>query len=111
MTEEQVKAMNEDMEEIHKEELEQHTKDQELLEKIKERIPEEEFELIKEEIVLSENTANYRIIDKPIGDLQEEEGVKIWIDQNSAGESGDVFVGTVCMGLPDGKFIMWDYWM
>ncbi len=40
--------------------------------------------------------------------MQEEEGVKMWVDQHSA---GDVFTGTVCMELPDGKYIMWDYWM
>lgn len=103
--------MTEDLEKLHEDETKQYLKDQKLLEKIKDQTSFEEFDLIKGEVDLSENSSNFRIVDEPTGDLQEQDRVKVWVDQYSVGESGDSFEGTVCMKLPDGKFVMWDYWM
>ena len=35
--------------------------------------------------------------------------IKVWVDQRSVGDSGDSFEGTVCIELPDKKYLVWSY--
>ena len=100
------------MDDWMKEQLEQEKKDAEVLETIKQQVSAEQFENIKAELEEDENTSNYRIVYEPIGTPQHESDgdYTIWINQ-SCGETGDDYSGTVCMKLKDGKYFMWDYWM
>lgn len=98
------------MEEWQKEQIEQNCKDVELLERIKNEVSTEHFEKIKAELEESENPSNYRIVYEPIGTPQHEGDYTIWINQSS-GETGDNYTGTVCMELSIRKYLMWDYWM
>ena len=65
-----VRAMTEDLEKLHEDETKQYLKDQKLLEKIKDQTSFEEFDLIKGEVDLSENSSNFRIVNEPTGDLK-----------------------------------------
>jgi len=94
------------------EQLEQEKKDAEVLETVKQQVSAEQFENIKFELEESEHNSNLRIVYEPVGTPQyESEGdYTIWINQ-SCGETGDDYSGTVCMCITDDKYLMWDYWM
>jgi len=97
---------------VQKEELRQCKKDYDILEKVKKLVSKEAFEDIENELEESEHWINLRIVDEPEGDLQKSESCfKVFIDQNSGGVSGDSYAGTVCIELPNGKYLIWDYWM
>ena len=100
------------MDDWMKEQLEQEKKDAEVLENIKLEVSAEQFENIKFELEESEHTSNYKIVYEPVGIPQHEsEGdYIIWINQ-SCGETGDNYSGTVCIKLSIRKYLMWDYWM
>jgi hypothetical protein len=110
-SEEDLKELREAQKRIEKEEIDQHSKDQEVLEAVKKQVSIEFFGFIEDEITESEHTTNYRILDEPIGDLERAEDIKVWVDQHSVGISGDSWAGAVCVELPDGKYLAWDYWM
>ncbi len=94
-----------------KEEKIQYDKDQEVLKRIKECVSPEYFKDIEFELEESENPWNYRMVDVPVGSCQDGGGnYQIWVDQ-SCGYCGDDYSGTVCMKLPNKKYLMWDYWM
>ncbi len=112
MSEEERKQYDEAMMQCQKEENYQYDKDQTLLERIKECVSPEYFKDIEFKLEESEHPSNYRIVDTPVGEPHhnEEGNYPIWINQ-SCGETGDNYSGTVCMKLPIGKYLMWDYWM
>lgn len=100
------------MSNITKEKNEEYAKDQAVLEKVRELVSDDVFENIEYELTESENPSNYRIVDEPVGDFQDTTPLKVWVDQNTGGGySGDSWYGTVCVELPNGKYLMWDYWM
>lgn len=109
---EPIPTYNSVMDDWMKEQREQEKKDAELLERIKSEVSAEYFENIKAELEESEHPENYRIVYEPGGTPQREsEGdYTIWINQ-SCGETGDNYSGTVCMELSIRKYLMWDYWM
>lgn len=98
------------MDDWMKEQLEQENKDAEVLETIKQQVSAEQFENIKFELEESEHTSNYQIVDTPIGMPQCEEDYTLWINQ-SCGETGDNYSGTLCIKISDNKYLIWDYWM
>lgn len=94
------------------EQLEQEKKDKDILNQVKLIVSGEHFENIVLEQDESEHPSNYRIVNEPIGDLQKSDELDTWVDQNTGGGiSGDSWAGTVCVLLPDGRYLMWDYWM
>lgn len=92
------------------EEIEQDSKDEKLLEKIKNCVSGDVFIEVEFQLEESENPSNYRIVDEPVGKMQNEGVYNIWIVQ-SGGETGDNYSGTACMELSIGKYLMWDFWM
>ncbi|MCJ7616532.1 MAG: hypothetical protein MUO43_08355 [Desulfobacterales bacterium] len=93
------------------EQLEQEQKDSRILNRVKNWVSNDLFENIVYELAESENPSDYRIVDEPIGKPQEEVGFIVWVNQNGGGHSGDSWAGTCCIELPNGKYLMWDYWM
>lgn len=95
-----------------KEQLEQEKKDAELLRHVKSSISDSDFKHIESEMEESEHPSNYRIVDSPVGEPQYDEiyHYTIWVDQ-SCGETGDNYSGTVCIKVSDNEYLMWDYWM
>lgn len=111
MTEQDQDDYNEAVKEYQEAEDEMYKKDAAVLTEIKRHVSSEIFKTIETELKDSENHCNYRIVDTPTGSPQEEVGnYTIWIDQ-SCGETGDNYSGTICMELPDGTFFKWSYWM
>ena len=108
-SEEDRKAIKEVEEQILKDENERERKTEEVLEAVRKQVSKEMFECIEFEISESGYTDNFRIIDAPIGKLQQTEDIKVWVDQYSVGASGDSWCGTVCVKLPDGKYLAWGY--
>ncbi len=98
------------LDEWMKEQMEQEQKDKNLLYDITKFTDDTYFKDIEFELEESENTVNYKIVDEPVGLRQNEGNYNIWVNQ-SCGETGDDYSGTVCMKLPNGKYLMWDYWM
>lgn len=97
---------------IQREERKQCAKDAQILNSIKKQVSAKFFEDIKYELDESENWVNFRITDELEGDLQMSESCfKVYIDQHSVGDSGDSYAGTVCIELPNGKYLIWDFWM
>ena len=94
------------------EQREQEKKDAEILEKVKDSVSTAYFKHIEFELEDSEHPTNYRIIEAPIGVEQydEDNHYTIWVDQ-SCGETGDNYSGTVCMKVSDNEYLIWDYWM
>ena len=105
------KAMKEADERIHKDEEERQIRNQKVLNTVEEQVSKELFECIEYEISESGWTDDYKIIDEPIGGLQtsSKDELQVWIDQYSVGDSGDSWGGTVCVGLPNGKYLSWGY--
>lgn len=103
------------MEVIEKEQVEQYAKDQSILEDVRKQVSKGVFEEIKFEMEESEHYSNFRIEKEPIGDQQKNDGVgdslNVWVDRHSVGDSGDSWAGVVCVGLPGGKYLVWDYWI
>ncbi len=98
------------MEEWQQEQIEQNCKDAELLDRIKCCVSEDVFSEIEFQLEESENPSNYRIVDKPVGNIQNEGAYNIWLVQ-TGGEVGDNYSGTVGMELSIGRYLMFDYWM
>lgn len=97
---------------VQKEELRQCKKDSKVLDYVKELVTAEFFEDIEYELDESDHWINLRIVDKPEGDLQKAESCfKVYVDQHSVGDTGDSYAGTVCIELPNKKYLIWDYWM
>lgn len=97
---------------IQREERRQSLKDSKVLNSIRNRVSQMIFEEINYELQESGNWGNFRIIDNPEGDLQNSESsFKVYVDQHSVGNSGDSYAGTVCIELPNGKYLIWDFWM
>lgn len=88
----------------------QEIKDAKILKKVNQQVSAEQFKNIRYVLEESEHAINYQIVDASVGTLQNEADYKIWINQ-SCGETGDNYSGTVCMELFIGKYFMWDYWM
>jgi len=112
MSDEERKEYDEAMKQWQKEDNDQYEKDQALLKRIKECVSSEYFKHIESELEESENPSNYRIVYTPVGEPQhdEENHYTIWINQ-SCGETGDNYSGTVCIELSIRKYLMFDYWM
>ena len=66
-------------------------------------------QIAQTEIEQSEGGWDFEIVDKSIGEYEGNNGIKVWIDQRSVGQSGDSFAGTVCVELPNKKYLMWHY--
>lgn len=100
------------MDDWMKEQREQEKKDFYILNHVKNCTSEADFKNIKYELEDSEHPSNYRIVNAPVGEPQydEEDHYTIWINQ-SCGETGDNYSGTVCMKISDNEYFMWDYWM
>lgn len=112
LTEQDKKEMKEAEEQIERENIEQYAKDQSVLESVKKQVSRELFETIEAQMEESEHYSNFRITDTmPEGKPQIEEGVNVWVDQHSVGDSGDSWAGTESVELPNGKYLTWDYWM
>lgn len=96
--------------EIYAEEIEQERKDAELLGKVKSKVSEEIYKEIEFEINESGFVHDYKILDEPIGELQEdpERTLRVYVDQ-SCGYFGDDYHGTVCVSLPCGKYLLWSF--
>lgn len=100
------------MDEWMTEQLEQEKKDREVLNQVKLIATDEYFKNIELELDESEHPSNYRIVNEPVGDFQKSDELDTWVNQNTGGGvSGDSWAGTMCVLLPDGKYLMWDYWM
>ena len=97
--------------EVQKELDERYKKDQEVLDSIKQKVSPTFYKLIEQEIEESEGGFNYKIVDKPIGDFQNDYNIKVWVDQHAVGDSGDSWEGTVSVELPDKKYLMWNFEM
>ena len=98
------------MEDIRKEEEEQNKKDQAVLDLVKEQVTEEVFKLIEIEIEETDGGIGFKIVDEKSGELDDcVEGIKVWINQWSVGESGDSFEGNVYVELPNKKYLKWSY--
>lgn len=110
MSDEQIEDYHRAAREIELEDKKQLKNDMEFLEELKKIVTPEYFEKITYQLVESENTQNYRYVDKPIGDKQNEGDCFIWVNQHN-GMSGDDCHGTVCMRIKDKKYLKWDYWM
>lgn len=84
----------------------------EFLDKIKACVKPEHYQNILDEIEESENTGNYRIVDRPEGDPQynKEFGYTTWIYQR-CGACGDDYYGTICVKLPNDKYFIWNFAM
>lgn len=113
MTETQLKEFDDATKQIAEEENARYEKDKKILDNIKNKVHVDVFESIKYEIKESENASNFKIVDSPIGEYQRtnEDNVKVWVDQYSVGDTGDSWAGIVSVELPNGKYLMWDYWM
>lgn len=64
-----------------------YDKDQAVLEEVRKLVPDDVFKDIEFELGESENHFNYRIVEEPIKEYRDT---------------------TVCVGLPNGKYLMWD---
>jgi len=107
---ERIEELEDYQREIEAEEIEQYNKDQLFLEELEKKVTPEYFLEIKCNLIESENTMNYRYIEEPIGDKQNEGDYFIWVRQ-SCGVSGDDYHGTVCMKIKAKRYFIWDYWM
>ena len=97
-------------EEIAKEEERQNKKDQDVLDEVKKQVTQEVFKLIEIEIKETEGGIGFEIVDEKSGELDDcIEGIKVWINQWSVGESGDSFEGNVYVELPNKKYLKWSY--
>ncbi len=111
MTKEQIDGFEQAQKQIEQMEREQHAKDAKVIRMIKKTVPKKLFKQISTEIWKSDHYHDLRIIDEPFGDFQEpgnSKGIRLWVDQ-SVGILGDDFSGTVCVELPDGKYLAWNY--
>jgi len=110
MSDEAIKDYQKATQEIEADEIEQFNKDNAFIEELKGIVTPEYFEKIKYHLIESDHTKNYRFVEEPIGDKQNEGDCFIWVDQ-SCGACGDDYYGTVCMRVKDRKYFIWDYWM
>ncbi len=111
MTKEQINDFEQAQEQMEQMEKEQYAKDTKVIRMIKKTVPKKLFKQISTEIWESDHFHNLRITDEPFGDFQglrNAKGIKVWVDQ-CTGLLGDDFSGTVCVELPDGKYLAWDY--
>lgn len=94
------------------EELKQIKKDIYTLNHVKNSVSDTDFKHIEAELEDSEHHINYKIINAPVGEPQfnEKFHYTIWVNQ-SCGETGDNYSGTVCMKISDDEYFIWDYWM
>lgn len=94
------------------EQIEQEKVDAEVLKHVKNSTSDADFKHVEFELEESEHTSNYRIVYTPVGiaEYNKKYHYTIWINQ-SCGEIGDNYTGTVCMELSIRKYLMWDYWM
>jgi len=98
---------------IEEEQIEQYSKDQVMLDIIRQQVAKEVFEDIKFEMEESENPSNLRIVSTPIGERvkTESNNINVFVDQHSVGESGDSWAGVVSVELSNGRYLVWDYFM
>ena len=57
---------------------------------------------------------DFKIVDLPIGDAQDQGHCfgNIYVHQTTTGGfAGDDYAGTICIPLPNGKFLQFNYWM
>jgi hypothetical protein len=106
----EVPELDDVMAEIHAEEQERERKDKAILEQVKQLVTPGIFKQIQNEIVESDYTYDYEIVDTPSGvfqdlsnDYDDEEVIKVWVNQ-SVGYCGDDFHGTFDVELPNGKY-------
>ena len=94
------------------EQREQEREDFDILSYVKNCISEADFKHIESELEESEHSCNYRIVNTPVGVPQYDEKYHytVWINQ-SCGETGDNYSGTVCMKISYNEYFIWDYWM
>lgn len=110
LSEQEQKDYDEAVKEYYEGDAESYKKDAAVLMEIKRHVSDEIYKIIETELTESEHPYHYRIEDDHSGTPQDADGYTIWIDQ-SCGETGDNYTGTICMELPDGTYFMWDYWM
>ena len=75
-------------------------------------LTEEQLCNIYDEIEETESwwTSGFEIVNKPIGVFQDcNDGLKTWVDQQSVGECGDCFVGSVCIKIGKRKYLKWGF--
>lgn len=110
MSEQEIKDYKEAEKRIQEEKRQNAVKNQQVLDSVKEMVSKKLFEIIENLIEESEDAYDYRIVDAPTGKRQKtDEGVYIWVDQWSVGDSGDAWSGIEYVPLPNGKFLSWWY--
>lgn len=89
--------------------IEKSNKDEEVLNKVKNKVCDEVFQAILLSIEESENTFDYEITENPEGILQDEtSNIKEWVNQTCNG--GD-FSGTVSIQISNDEYFKFGYSM
>lgn len=110
MSEEDIKDYKEAEKRIQEELIEKDAKNREVLESVKKIVSKKLYKLIEYQIEESEHADDFRIVDAPTGKQQKaEDGIFVWIDQWSVGDSGDSWAGVEYVPLPNGKYLAWGY--
>ncbi|MHD0644204.1 hypothetical protein ACYPKM_01040 [Pseudomonas aeruginosa] len=113
ITEDDLRIMaehNHAMNEYYRKEGEQRTA---VLNEVRALVTPEVFAEIEEAITDSEQTTRFEIVDQAVGEPQDDGySFQVYINQTlHGGHTGDDFAGTVCIPLPDGRFLKFEYSM
>ena len=104
------------MKEWAEDEKKKNAQNREVLKIVKSKVSKKVFKDIKQTLIESENTYDYSIVDKPIGEFQTESYFKElqgqWVDQTTnGGYSGDDYAGTICVQISKTEYFKWHYSM
>lgn len=113
ITEDDLRIMaehNHAMNEYYRKEGEQRTA---VLNEVRTLVTGEVFAEIESAIRDSEQTFFFQIVDKAEGDPQDDGySFQVYINQTvHGGHTGDEYAGTVCIPLPNGRFLKFEYAM
>ena len=86
-----------------------------MLKVVESKVTSEAYKEILQELDISENTFDYKIVDKPKGEIQkfdENEHIVVYVNQTTnGGYTGDEFAGTVSIKLNETEFFQYSYSM
>ena len=108
----QDKCMKEYAEDCNKQLL----KDAEIFSQIRALVSDIVYEDIKQSMQDADNAYGFSIVDKPIGNFQQEDYFNElqgqWVDQTTnGGYTGDEFAGTICIQITKDKYFKYHYYM
>jgi len=110
LTKEESERMAQEEITIIKEIAKENKKDLDFFNSQKKYLSEDQLYYLEEEIKGCDYIGNFKIISKPIGNKQQEQGFDMWVNQTTnGGYTGDEFRGDCCILMSNGKYLQWSY--